>query len=144
MTDAAPQPLPHVKAAVPAGSAAAFEAWRWAVSPMFDFDTPDPAQRLSFSGGFSSTHFGAMRLGASTSSGAVTRRDRATIARSGTDDVVLQIYKSSDYLLRANGEDIPVKAGDVAFIDLTRPMAMHSPRVSNVALVVSRECWRRF
>ena len=106
---------------------------------MFEFDTPDPAQRLSFSGGFTSTHFGAMRLGTSVSSGAVTRRDRATIARSGTDDYVLQIYKSSDYLLKANGEDIAVKAGDVAVIDFTRPMAMHSPRVSNVALVVSRD-----
>lgn len=132
------QRVPRLRAAVPSGSPDAFEAWRWLVSPMFEFDTPEREQRLAFGAEFEGSFFGAIRFGVSRSPAAIFERSHARIARSSTDHFLVQTYKSGGYRADVEGRDLSVSAGDVAIFDLTRPVSIRTDQVDNVSLVVSR------
>ncbi len=132
------QGLPRLAFSVLPGSAEGLEAWRWAVAPMFDCELPDPEARKSYWTEIASYHFGGMRLGMAAGSASIVRRHGGVIARSGLDDILVQVYRSSSYRLTADGEETVVEAGDVALIDLSREMTIEADQVSNITAVLPR------
>ncbi len=132
------QGLPRLAFSVAPGSAEGFEAWRWAVAPMFDCEIPDPEMRKTYWTDISSYHFGGMRLGMAEGSASIVRRHSGVVARSGLDDILVQVYRSSSYRLTADGEETAVEPGDVALIDLSREMTIEADHVSNITAVLPR------
>ncbi len=137
-TDAQEDRLPSLAFSIRPNSVDGFEAWRYAAAPMFDCELANEEQRKAFSVDVAAYNFGDMQLGVSSGTTYICRRDGAVIARSGTDRIIVHLYRSSDYVLTAGGQETVVTPGDVAFIDLSRPMVIRSDFSSNTSVVLER------
>lgn len=125
-----------VEAAVPPGHAEAFEAWRWAVSPFFRFDTL--GERDHYQTSIWSANFDRIVLGYSDGSSSLFDRSVPTIARFGLEDVLVQFYRGHSYEATANGTSQVIEPGTLALFDLTRPVAIRANVVANVSLTIPR------
>jgi AraC-like DNA-binding protein len=61
-----------------------------------------------------------------------------TIAARGTDQILVVCYRQGHFELTTGGETRRVEAGQLAFIDLSQPVAIAAPSVDNICLAVSR------
>lgn len=125
-----------VEAMVPPGQAEAFEAWRWAVSPFFRFDTLGERERYQTA--IWSANFDRVVLGYSDGGSSLFDRSVPTIARFGVEDVLVQFYRGHAYEATTNGQSRVIPPGALALFDLTRPLAIRANVVANVSLTISR------
>ncbi len=125
-----------VEAAVPPGHAEAFEAWRWAVSPFFRFDTLGERERYETA--IWSANFDRIVLGYSDGSSSLFDRSVPTIARFCVEDVLVQFYRGQAYEATANGSTEVIQPGTLVLFDLTRPMSIRANVVANTSLTIPR------
>lgn len=131
-------PIPKLSATVEAGAADSFEAWRWALAPIFDVDVPPTDDLSNYRMHSTSYHFGDMLLGLRAGSGSAFRRNQAAIARGGLDSIVVSRYSGNAYRLSAHGRETQVEPGDVAILDLAQEVQIDDAASSNTAIILSR------
>lgn len=136
---ASDQKLPAYKIA--AGALAPednFLGWRDALSPLFDIDLNGVGSAQGFRADFATYFMGPMVLGTGDSTAQNYKRTARTIARSGVDPFLIQLYTRGGFTGTADGREIEVRAGDVCVFDMARDLSTHSPRSSNITFVVPR------
>lgn len=108
--------------------------WRDAVAMLFDARPTDRPFRV----GLNSYSLGDLLFGAVASVGHRFVRDRAVIARSGIDHLLVQLYLEGGFTGMADNRPCDVRAGDVVLFDLARTFATEVTPFANLSLVVPR------
>ncbi|UVF22245.1 helix-turn-helix domain-containing protein (plasmid) [Microvirga terrae] len=116
----------------------AYWIWRNIVSPLFDVAVADTQAVASFQVKIDSYHFGPLLLGSVAASGQEFRRSPVTIARSGVDHYLVQLYPVGGYAGDAEGRTVHVHPGDLSILDLSRTMHTRAETFQNLSLVVPR------
>lgn len=129
---------PRVDFEVQPGSRDDFAQWRWAVSPLFDVESRVSGIEAGYAASSVNFLFGGTRVGCSTMSTSRFDRSPYTIARSGLDDVLVQMYVAGGYSLDMGREAVEVRAGDIALIDLGRPVTLQSQAFTVLTAVIPR------
>lgn len=116
----------------------AYWTWRDAVSAMFDVSVDDAAAVDAFRFRVASYHLGPLLVGSVGSVGQQFRRSPATIARSGIDHYLVQLYERGGYAGEAEGIDVRVEPGDISVLDMSRTLATEAEEFLNISVVVPR------
>jgi AraC-like DNA-binding protein len=114
------------------------EAFRQSIDPLFAMDANDIEPTLDL--GLEAYNAGVMLIGRTHMRGARFdyQRDRAKIASSGLETIMLQIItKGSDVRLH-DGEAYRTSPGDICIDDLTRPFATQAQDCENISIVLPR------
>jgi len=132
--------LPHLAAQIGADYPDSFAACRELLSAMFDLETPPADLRPRFATRFDLYDFGPIKLGLSLSSAApwTMVRGPELIARTGTDHFHVQYYRGNGFVMTLDGAERPVEAGDVAMLDLARPVMLRADAINNFSVIVER------
>lgn len=129
--------VPHFRIVLPADDPNSFAGFTAVVSPMFDLtrlhdDRP-------FEAHVSTACLPDIYVTRTIASATRYERNTRTIAKSGTDAVVVLVYLSGGYAFDIEGRTDTVQANDVAFFDLRRPLSIQTEHVDNISLVISRQ-----
>lgn len=132
----APAFLPRHDFEFPDDAPESFEGFRTLLSPMFDLlrvreDEPFFARSSIVS-------LTDVLLSTSTCGAARFERSRRAITRSAIDDVVVQVYLDGAFTFEIDGHLETVRAGEIAFFDMTRVFSVEAAAVHNIALSLSR------
>ena len=112
-------------------------AWREAVAPFWDVrirkeDTPE------FRGRSEVYHLGNAIVGFTAASELRIERSRGLVARMGVDHIAIQMRMDGHARVEAAGRETDLATGDVALLDLSRPLAMHSTDYRAMTLIMPR------
>ncbi|MGJ4994753.1 helix-turn-helix domain-containing protein [Bradyrhizobium sp. HKCCYLS3077] len=113
-------------------------AWREAVSTFFDVDELAFGEAEPFRADVVSYALGSILLGSARASSQRFRRSAETIARSGVDHVIVQLYVRGGYTGVAGQRAIKVDAGDLCVLDLAQTLETRATRFENLTMVVPR------
>ena len=113
-------------------------AWREAVATLFDIDELAAGEPGPFRADLTSYAMGPVLIGLSRASGQRFRRTSETIARSGVDHLILQLYVTGGFDGLAGVRPIRVRAGDICLFDLAQTLETTATAFENVTLVVPR------
>lgn len=113
-------------------------AWREAVGTLFEVDELAWGELEPFRADLVSYALGPVVLGATRASSQRFRRTPETIARSGVDHVIVQLYTSGGYDGVAGNRPMQVRAGDICVFDLAQVLETRATAFANVTLVVPR------
>jgi AraC-like DNA-binding protein len=115
----------------------AFQEWSETVATIFDLDaTPDSIDDFRF--GFSAYHLGSLVLGVSHSDPIKFRRAKQTIARSGIDHYLVQVYQTGGLFAETEGQEMKVAPGDVWILDLSREADIKETTFRSTNLAIPR------
>ena len=112
--------------------------WREAVATLFDVDDLARGEPGPFRADVRSYAMGPVLLGLSRASGQRFRRTAETIARSGVDHIILQLYLKGGFDGVADARPVRVVAGDICMFDLAQTLETRAVAFENVTLVVPR------
>jgi AraC-like DNA-binding protein len=113
-------------------------AWRASTAMFFDVDELAAGEAQPFRADFRSYAMGSILLGMVRASGQRFRRTTETIARSGVDHIILQLYVKGGYEGVAGKTPIRVEPGDLCVLDLAQTFETRARAFENVTLVVPR------
>jgi AraC-like DNA-binding protein len=120
------------------GTEANIAAWREATATLFEVDELALGEPEPFRADLRSYAMGTILLGMSRASGQRFRRTAETIARSGVDHIILQLYVKGGYQGVAGELPIRVDAGDICVLDLAQTFETRATAFENVTLAVPR------
>jgi AraC-like DNA-binding protein len=106
-----------------------FDLWRSGMSPLFAMDAADARARSAFGAQLTSYQFADVAIVSGHASAATFERTAPLIARSGIDNICA---------LDAEGRAVEVHAGDVCFLDLSRPINLRAPDYESLTLILQR------
>lgn len=115
-----------------------FWLWRSITSPLFDVALPDPGAVRTFKVEIDSYHLGPLVLGSVTANAQQFRRSPLTIARSGVDHYLVQLYSKGGYAGEVEGRSIQVRPGDVSILDLSQTLQTQAANFQNLNFIVPR------
>jgi AraC-like DNA-binding protein len=116
----------------------AFWSWRSITSPLFDVALPDLRALDTFKVEVDSYHLGPLVLGSVTANAQQFRRSPLTIARSGVDHYLVQLYSQGGYAGEVEGRPIQVRPGDVSILDLSQTLQTQADNFHNLNFIVPR------
>ncbi|MBB4038778.1 AraC-like DNA-binding protein [Microvirga flocculans] len=116
----------------------AYWIWRNITSYLFDVSLADSEAVGAFRIVIDSYHLGPLLLGSVTSRAQEFRRSSATIARSGVDHYLVQLYAQGGYAGEAEGRSVHVKQGDISILDMARTVHTQATDFRNLTLIVPR------
>jgi AraC-like DNA-binding protein len=128
----------RVDLSVTPGNAREFDLWRSGMSPLFAMDAPDAEARSCFGAQLTGYQFADVAIISGFSSAATFERTAPMIGRSGIDNISLLVYTEGGCALDAEGRSAEVSAGDVCFLDLSRPIALRAPSYESLTLILPR------
>ncbi|WP_454648251.1 helix-turn-helix domain-containing protein [Bradyrhizobium liaoningense] len=105
---------------------------------LFDVDELAADEPGPFRADISSYAMGPVLIGLSRASGQRFRRTPETIAHSGVDHIILQLYLKGGYDGVAGTRPIRVRAGDICLFDLAQTLETKATAFENITLVVPR------
>lgn len=108
------------------------------IAPLFEVSLPHDQAIQTFRIKFDSYHLGPLLLGSVGSSAQHFRRSPATIAGSGVDHYVIQLYTQGSYSGEVEGRAVNVGPGDISILDLSRTLHTQADDFHNLTLVVPR------
>jgi len=120
------------------GTEANIAAWRETTATFFEVDELAMGESQPFRADLRSYAMGSILLGMARASGQRFRRTAATIARSGVDHIILQLYVKGGYEGVAGEQPIRVEPGDICVLDLAQTCETRARAFENVTLVVPR------
>ena len=116
---------------------AAFQQWAETVATVYDLDaTHDEIDNFRF--GFSAWHFGSLVLGVSETDKIKFWRSPQTVARSGIDHYLVQVYEQGSFGSNVEGKDMLVETGDVWIVDLSRSVRNDQASFRSTNLAIPR------
>lgn len=113
-----------------------FEGFAALVSPMFDLIRVHEDQ--PFHASVATTCLPDLYLTRTVAAASRYERHGKTIAKSGTDAIVVLVYLSGGFTFETDGRTETVQANEIAFFDLGHPLCIQTEQVDNISLVVSR------
>jgi len=116
----------------------AFWTWRSITSPLFDVSIPDSHGVDAFDVKVDSYHLGPLVFGSVSAQAQKFHRSPLTIARSGVDHYLVQLYSQGGYAGEADGRDIRVGPGDISILDLSQTLQTQAGRFQNFNCIVPR------
>lgn len=111
------------------------EAWRQAVSAVFDLEDVDPA---TFDCGMRSWNLGPVVLGEFWSTGNRFVRSKSKIAGSGPDHYVAQLLVRGKSTVTGGAPEGDWPVGSVRLLDMTRPVETRADGFENLTLLLPR------
>jgi AraC-like DNA-binding protein len=115
-----------------------FETWRQTLGSLFDIDLNGIGKTETFRADIATYFMGPILLGTGDSTAQNYERTNRTIARSGVDPLLVQLYTRGGFSGTADGREMTVKQNDIGVLDMARCLKTHSPRSANITLVVPR------
>nr|WP_246715138.1 helix-turn-helix domain-containing protein [Aestuariivirga litoralis] len=115
----------------------AFQQWSETVATVYDLDVARD-EIADFRFGFSAWHFGSLVLGVSETDNIEFWRSPQTIARSGIDHYLVQVYEEGSFHSSVEGKDMVVDTGDVWIVDLSRPVKNDQVSFRSTNLAIPR------
>ena len=116
---------------------AAFQNWSETVATVYDLDASREDIK-DFRFGFSAWHFGSLVLGVSESDKIKFWRSPQTVARSGIDHYLVQVYERGRFNSHVDGKDMVVDTGDVWIVDLGRSVRNDQASFRSTNLAIPR------
>lgn len=113
-------------------------AWREAVATLFEVDELATGEPGPFHADLQSYAMGQVLFGRSCASGQRFRRTAETVARSGIDHIVVQLYVRGGYEGVAGALPISVQPGDICVLDLAQTLETRATAFENFNLVIPR------
>ena len=115
-----------------------FETYAQSIDPVFSMRTHAPDGPPDV--GLSAYNAGVMVIGRAHMRGATFdyQRDRAKIARSGLDAVMIQIITQGEDVRLHGDEAYRTRPGDICIDDLTRPFATRTQECENISIILPR------
>jgi AraC-like DNA-binding protein len=120
------------------GNAREFDLWRSGMAPLFAMDSADSEARSSFGAQMTSYQFADVAIASGQASAATFERTAPLIARSGIDNIAVLVYAKGGCALDVEGRAAEVRAGDVCFLDLSRPVNLRAPDYESLTLILPR------
>lgn len=117
---------------------AAFWAWRRIAAIFFDVALVHPAALDSFAVEVDSHNLGPVVIARIAASAQVFRRSAFTIARTGMDHYLVQLYRRGGYAGRAGEREIRVRPGDTCILDMAQTLHTEAEAFDNITLVLPR------
>jgi AraC-like DNA-binding protein len=108
------------------------------LSPVFDFEVPSFAKTLPFFARSQIYGLPDVTVSRAQSSAGRFARTIKTMARHGTDQILVVCYTRGHFTMTIAEQTRRVEAGTLAFIDLSQEITIEAPAVENVSLAVSR------
>ena len=124
------------KMSIPEGTPGGFEAYRAVVAPIFEAELISEEEPF-----FAMSEVYCLAdlfLSYTKCSGTIYSRDRKTIARTGSDDINVLIYRHGQYTFEVEGKSFVVNPDDIAFFDLRMPLSIRAESVDNMSLILPR------
>lgn len=122
---------------VPSGEEA-YWVWRSIVSPLFETTVPNRQAVETFRIKIDIHHLGPILIANVASAAQEFRRRPATIARSGYDHYLIQLYPQGGYVGEAEGRTVRVEPGDISILDMSRTLHTRAEAFRNLSLIVPR------
>lgn len=113
-------------------------AWREAVATLFEVDELAAGESGPFRADLQSYVMGPVLFGRSRASGQRFRRTAETVARSGVDHIVVQLYVKGGYQGVVGALPIRVEPGDICVLDLAQTLETRATAFENFNLVIPR------
>lgn len=113
-------------------------AWREAVGTLFDVDELAYGEGGRFRADLRSYAMGPVLLGLARASSQRFTRTAETVARSGVDHIILQLYVTGGYDGQAGHATVRVRPGDICLLDLAQTLQTRATAFENLTLVVPR------
>ena len=111
-------------------------AWGRALETFFEIEPLPTDGRDSFSAEIESYAMGPILFGRARAGGQRFRRTSATIARSGVDHMIVQLYVDGGFDGTAGVSPVSVQAGDICVFDLAQTLETIATPFENLTLVV--------
>lgn len=134
--DHTPLPRLSLDLADPRGDGA-FDAWRDLVAPVFDVERLN-SDSAAFSVAFEAFNLGPLAFGTSQSSAQRFVRSSSTVARSGVDHILLQLYTDGHMRGDVEGEEVDLGPGDVWLFDMSRTVSSRTTDFTTFSVVIPR------
>lgn len=116
-----------------------FAAWRSYIAPIYDVAPIGQDSSIGFPAEVQAWHLGALLIGRSSFAAHRFVRDQRRITRDGLAHILVQLCLEGGYAGVADGRDMTVGAGDVAIIDLARPLALECMFTRTLDLIIPRQ-----
>lgn len=123
----------------PAGDPDSFEAYRAIVGFMFDVSIPASATDRPFEADVETLIFDGIVATKVRCSPVILRRTSALIARMASDDIAISSYETGVFDMVFENRRQTVKPGEILVQDLSKPLEITAPAMSNIALLISRQ-----
>lgn len=135
-----PQPtfIDCYKAEFPGNDPQSAELYAKLLASTFEFDVPAFARDTPFFAKSEIYCLPDVVVSRTKSAAGRYMRTLKTIARTGTDQILVVCYTSGHFMMTTAGKTKRVEAGELAFIDLSQQIVIEAPAVENVSLAVSR------
>ena len=114
------------------------DIWRDAVSTLFEVDEFQSEGGEPFRADLSTYALGPVIFAVARANGQRFRRTLTTIAASGVDHVIIQLYVRGGYDGMAGISPISVRAGDICVLDLAHTLETRATSFKNLTFVVPR------
>jgi AraC-like DNA-binding protein len=124
------------------GNSHEFNLWRNGMSPLFEMDALDASARSSFEVEMTSFQFASASIIHGRSTAASFERTAPMVARSELDNISVLMYAKGGCSLDIEGCSYEVEAGDICFIDMSRPSKLRAPDYESLTLILPREIVR--
>lgn len=115
-----------------------YEYWKNSVNTIFDIDVEGRKDLPAFYADMKSYSMGSILFGFSRSAPQRFSRSATTIARSGADHILVQLYMRGGFSGIAGSLPIEVLAGDICVLDCVETLETLSTDFENLTLVIPR------
>jgi len=116
----------------------AFWKWREVAGVFFDVALASPEALSSFHIDMESHDLGGVVINRIAASGQTFRRSAFTIARTGFDHYLVQLYRRGGYVGHVDGDPIEVRPGDTCILDMAHTLHTFADDFENITLVLPR------
>ncbi len=120
------------------GGAKVLQLYQEATGAVFSARPDGIVSASDFHADLRATHLGCLVMTEADMSAQRFERSRRMVAATGTDHIYVVLYSEGGSAGTADGRDYRVRAGDISFLDLSRPRETRSDAFRNVTLVIPR------
>ena len=115
-----------------------YSLWCKVTNTLFDIDAEPPGELRRFYADLTSYAMGSILLGHTRSMAQRFSRTTATIARSGIDHIIVQLYIAGGYQGTIGAAEVEVRAGDICVLDCAETLETQATDFENLTLAVPR------
>ena len=116
----------------------AFWNWRQVAGVFFDVALGDPEALAQFHIDMESHDLGGVVISRIAASAQTFRRSAFTIARTGFDHYLVQLYRRGGYVGHVDDDPIEVRPGDTCILDMAHTLHTFAEDFENITLVMPR------